>query len=191
MTPPAQPVSLEEAVKIAQSHHQAGRLAEAESMYRQILAVNPSQYDALHLLGILGSQIGRLEQAADLISRAIQLQPLNHVAHNNLGEILVKAKRLNEAIASFRQAIEIKPDYFHAQYNLGVALVQQGNGKDGLELIEKALLAQGFTPSQAKIKLARAHQKLGNHGIGSDLMAKEAGVIRFAEDASVKLLSQG
>jgi tetratricopeptide (TPR) repeat protein len=190
MTPPAQPVSIEEAVKLAQSHHQAGRLGEAESLYRQILAVNPNQYDALHLLGILGSQIGRLEQAAELISRAIQLQPLNHAAHNNLGETLAKAKRLDEAIVSFRRAIELKPDYFHAQYNLGVALVQQGNGKEGLELIEKAMLAQGQTPTQAKINLARTHQKLGNHGIGSDLMVKETGFIRFAENASIKLFFQ-
>ena len=39
-------------------HHQAGRFAEAETIYRQILAANPGDADALHLLGILANQTG-------------------------------------------------------------------------------------------------------------------------------------
>src|SRR5258707_1049883 len=35
----------------AASHHQAGRLAQAERLYRRILAVDPKHIDSLHLFG--------------------------------------------------------------------------------------------------------------------------------------------
>jgi thioredoxin-like negative regulator of GroEL len=56
-----------EALAVALQHHQAGRLAEAESIYRQILAVEPRHDDALHLLGDIARQVGRTGMAVDLI----------------------------------------------------------------------------------------------------------------------------
>ncbi|MFZ2065526.1 MAG: hypothetical protein WAV27_06055, partial [Xanthobacteraceae bacterium] len=52
-------------------YHQAGKLAEAESCYRKILAIDPSHFDSLHLLGVVAHQSGRSDLAADLISKAI------------------------------------------------------------------------------------------------------------------------
>ena len=40
--------------------HQAGHLPAAEQMYREILKVQPHNYDALHLLGVLLHQKGRV-----------------------------------------------------------------------------------------------------------------------------------
>jgi len=53
------------------AHHQAGRLAQAETLYRETLALEPDHADALHLLGVLASQIGRHDVAVELIDRAI------------------------------------------------------------------------------------------------------------------------
>lgn len=58
-------------IEIAIQHHQAGRLAEAEKIYRQILAQQPDHPDALHLLGVLAVQAGRLDAAVDLIMIAL------------------------------------------------------------------------------------------------------------------------
>ncbi len=46
-------MTLHHQLESAQSHHQAGRLAEAEKIYRQILAQQPDNPWALHLLGVL------------------------------------------------------------------------------------------------------------------------------------------
>jgi Flp pilus assembly protein TadD len=48
-------------------HHRAGRLQEAEALYRQILATAPNHADALHMLGVLSAQTGKQEAAAGLI----------------------------------------------------------------------------------------------------------------------------
>ena len=51
---------------VALSHHQAGRLAEAESLYRQICAIEPDHVDSLHYRGVLAGQIGRNDSAIAL-----------------------------------------------------------------------------------------------------------------------------
>src|SRR5947209_963658 len=43
---------------IGREHHRAGRLAPAEACYRRILAVEPANVTALHLLGLLAHQSG-------------------------------------------------------------------------------------------------------------------------------------
>ena len=43
-------VTIEQAFQTALAHHQAGRLAEAEALYRQILSVQPGHADALYFL---------------------------------------------------------------------------------------------------------------------------------------------
>ena len=56
-------------------YHQAGRLAEAEGIYRQILASSPNQAQAWHLLGALAYQRGNLAQAIEYTEHAVALKP--------------------------------------------------------------------------------------------------------------------
>ena len=44
----SQRVTVAQALELAIEHHNAGRLAEAEEIYTQILAALPNQHDALH-----------------------------------------------------------------------------------------------------------------------------------------------
>src|SRR4051812_34850404 len=70
VTPPARQL-----IDTAIAHHRAGRLAEAELIYRQILEQDADQPDALHLLGLIAHQVGRSDVAEPLIRRAIELAP--------------------------------------------------------------------------------------------------------------------
>ena len=81
-------MNLQQQLDSGLSHHQAGRLAEAERIYRQVLAQQPNHADALHLLGVLAVQAGRLDAAVELIRRAIRLKPDLAGAHVNLGNVL-------------------------------------------------------------------------------------------------------
>jgi protein O-GlcNAc transferase len=103
----------------AVAHHQADRLADAEALYRQVLAAAPDDIDALHLLGVLATQSNQHETAVALIRRAVALQPTIPVLHYNLGCALREALRPDEAESHFRQALVLQPDYPHALNNLG------------------------------------------------------------------------
>ena len=78
-------VTIPEAFALAFQYHQTGRLADAEALYRQILAEQPNHADALHHLGVIAHQAGHHDLAIALIRDAIALAPSNAAAHSNLG----------------------------------------------------------------------------------------------------------
>ena len=120
MTTPDQDKELE----IGLEHHTAGRLQEAEKIYRQILEKNPRHAGALHFLGAMALQMKRYKEGADLIRQAIAIDPSVPEYHNNLGSALMMlAGCLPEAIASLQKAIALKPDFGDAFHNLGIAYV--------------------------------------------------------------------
>lgn len=132
-------ITLDQALEIALRHHQAGQLAEAESIYRQILGVDPNHPGALHLLGVIAMQVGQLEVAVDLIGKAVARAPAIGVFHSNLGEAFRKLGRLDEAAAAFQTAIRLQPDLIDAHNNYGIVLVAQGNIPAGIAEFQKCI----------------------------------------------------
>ena len=76
-SPPASHSSLNAKLEAAIAHHQAGRLQEAERLYKEIIRANPEHADAIHLLGVIAHQAGHQQTAVDLISEAIDLEAGN------------------------------------------------------------------------------------------------------------------
>ena len=147
-------MTIAQAYDLAVQHHYAGRRAEAEALYRQILAAQPNHAGALHLLGLLAHQVGRHDRAVDLIRQSIAFDPSNPIAHSNLGEACRAMGRLDEAIAACRRALELKPDFPNAHLNLGNALREQGHLGEAAAVYRRAL--------QFKPDYPEAHNNLGN-----------------------------
>jgi tetratricopeptide (TPR) repeat protein len=130
---------MESKLSLAAKHHQAGNLAEAETLYRRILKAEPRNPDAHHLFGVLAHQLGRNDQAVEYIQQAIRLHPKFPAAHNNLGITLKDLGKLDEAIASYLQALRLKPDFAEAYYNLGNALKEKGRLEEAITNYQHAL----------------------------------------------------
>lgn len=125
--------------QLALQHHWAGRLSEAEAMYRQALGVDPNNVDALHLSGVLASQSGNFDLAVSLIRRAIKLNPRVPDFYGNLGIALHEAGKLDEAVASYQKALKLKPDYADAHYNLGNVFKDLGRLDEAASCYQHAL----------------------------------------------------
>jgi predicted O-linked N-acetylglucosamine transferase (SPINDLY family) len=170
--------TIDRTIQIAVQQHQAGRLAEAERNYRQVLAQQPNHADALHLLGVLAAQTGRLDAALDLIRRAIAICSTNAFYYSNLGKTLKDSGQLDQAIASYRQAIRLKPDYAEAHNNLGNALKNKGQLDEAIAAFRQAIR---FKPD-----LTEAHYNLGNalkdNGQLDEAIAAYCQAIRFNPD---------
>jgi protein O-GlcNAc transferase len=119
-------MTIPQALQTALQHHQAGRVTDAEALYRQILAVQPKNPDALHLLGMLARQLGRHESAADLIRQAIAVNPADPRYYLGLGSAELAQGRLDEAISAYRTTLQLKPGVAVAHSNLGAALREKG-----------------------------------------------------------------
>lgn len=103
---------------------QAGRLAEAEAAYRQVLDRERTNPDALHLLGVVTARRGDARAAAELIRRAIAARPDMPMFHNNLGNALVDTNALGAAAEAYRRAVQLAPNYAEAHANLGAVLAK-------------------------------------------------------------------
>ena len=140
-------------IQAAIEHHQAGRLAEAAALYRQVLAIDADHFDALHLLGVLADQSGNHRQAVELISKAVEREPAAFPAFNNLGLAHKALNNLDEACRAFEQAVALKPDYVEALGNLAFAYQAQGKLAEAMPLFRKVV---ALRPDSAE-----AHNNLG------------------------------
>jgi tetratricopeptide (TPR) repeat protein len=122
--------------------HQAGRLADAERTYSQILAVDPEHCDCLHLVGVILHQRGKHAQAVAQIDLSLAKNPNNASAWNNRGTALYKLKRLDEAIASYDRALAIAPAFAFALSNRGAALFALKRFDEALTSYDHALAVQ-------------------------------------------------
>ncbi len=123
----------------ATAHHQAGRLPEAEVIYRQILDAEPENADALHRLGILAIQTQNYAAAIELIFRAAELRPDSALVFGSLGQALAAAGRADKAITAFRRAIELRPDLLDALFGLSLALQSTGRRDEALIAYQRLL----------------------------------------------------
>ena len=121
------------------AHHQAGRLAEAEALYRETIAAEPNHADALHLLGVIASQVGRHEVAVQLIDLAIGQDAPNSLYHSNRGLVLQRLGRFAEALASYDRALALRPDYPEALFNRAVSLQALARFEEALAGYDRAL----------------------------------------------------
>jgi tetratricopeptide (TPR) repeat protein len=148
--------------QLAHGHalYRQGRLGEAAATLRRLLADQPHNSQALHLLGITVGQMGRAGEAVELIRTAVRLEPSNPIMHANLGNALQETGRHAEAAEEYGRAIALKADFAGAHRGLGVALVYLGHAEEGLASLEQALR---LVPADAQIHndLGAALQQLG------------------------------
>jgi predicted O-linked N-acetylglucosamine transferase (SPINDLY family) len=119
--------------------HQQGRLADAESLYRQIIAADPKLFAPLYLLGVLRLQQGDSEEAVALLARALAINPNDPAAHTHYGMALVGQRRFAEAVPAFDHALALAPGAAAALMGRGAALRVLARHSEALRDYEAAL----------------------------------------------------
>jgi len=137
--PPAAPADADRLALEGLALHRQGKLAEAEALYRQVLAARADHADGLQLLGALVLQLGRTDEAVALLRRAVEVKPVYPEAHNNLAAALQKSGALDEALSHWETAVSQRPDYAQAYGNLAKALLEKGRGGLALAAWQRAV----------------------------------------------------
>jgi len=176
------PMEISRSVHVAIENHQAGRLAQAEALYRRILTIDSNNFDALHLLGVLAYQSGNHQEAVELISKAIRQDSTAFPAFNNLG--------LVEAVVAAQLNVIIYPEIGMDPMTMKVAslrlapvqMAAWGHPETtGLSTIDYYLSAEDFEPPGGEQyyreqlillpHLGSSYQRLGISPVSVDLNA--------------------
>lgn len=134
--------------------HRAGKLAQAQERYQQVLLLQPKHFDALHFLGVIAAQTGNFSRAVDLIGEALELDPHCAEAYNNRGNALQNLQQCDAALESYDRAIALRPDYAEAYNNRGFALQDLKQFEAALQNYDRAI---ALMPDYAE-----AHNNRGN-----------------------------
>jgi len=130
---------LDEMFSLAARHHQKGNYKDAESLYKQILEVNPTHYQSLGNLGLLAKQFNKYNISRRLLEKAIQINPNRADDHNYLGSIFQELGETRQAIDCYQQAIQITPNHADTYHNLGVLMTQVGKIQQAVGYYQQAI----------------------------------------------------
>ncbi len=142
-----------ELLACARGHLEAERWQEAEPICLRVLALQPCNEVALHLLCVGAFQSGNLRQALDYAMQSLAVSPQQAGVHNNTGLILQTLGEYEEAAARYRRAIVLWPNNPIAYFNLGNVLRDERRLDEARACYETALQ---ISPNFAKAHVALA-----------------------------------
>ena len=137
----------------ARGHHQAGRLLEAERLYKRLAAERPADAMLLSRLGAALAGQGKLVEALAALRRALEIDADLVDALNNIGIVHRLQGRAEAAAEAFNRALAIRPDQLSAHVNLGALLYDAGKLDEAEQVYRRAL---AIDPD-----VAEAHNGLG------------------------------
>jgi len=128
-------MSIDDAIR----HHEAGRLREARRLYESMLGAEPHHPDALHLLGVLLTQVGEFEGAIENIRAALDINQDSALFQSSLAQAYFRSGKLAEAIETLESVVAGQPDSFQAFSDLGAALQQSGELGRAIEAYRRSI----------------------------------------------------
>lgn len=137
----------------------SGKNAEAETIFRKILATDPEHLAAINGLGFALLNQGNPKEARPHFERILALEPNSPGPLNGLARCLRDEGDLDGAIKVWERALKVSPGPNDCSYSLGLAYVQQGQLSKAIPLLEMSLQAN---PNDPQIKQALEKARAAN-----------------------------
>ena len=132
-------IKLEETIKQAIDLQKKNFYTEAESLYHNCLAIQPTNHTANFNLGVMYHELGRLSEAVKRYKKAIQFKPNQFLTHFNLGLALKDLNKLDDAKISFEKTIILNPRHIEAYNFLGFVLQKLNKFEESEISLKKAI----------------------------------------------------
>jgi predicted O-linked N-acetylglucosamine transferase (SPINDLY family) len=149
--------------------HRQGRTAEAEAVYRAVLAHEPNRFEAQYLLAHLKYELGNASEAHALVSRALALNPQSPEAWSLLSGVMFSLGRREDALAACNKALALNPSDPDALHNRGILLIKLARPADALVDFDRALshrsdfISALFNRANILIELSRHEEALKSY----------------------------
>ncbi len=116
-----------------------GQFAEAVSTCQKVLRNEPSNIDALFLLGRAHCQQGQLEAGAELFRKIVTLRPDHGPANSLLGRVLADTGKPQDALPHFERATTTNPDDVIARLGKADTLFTLNRPAEAVDEFDKVL----------------------------------------------------
>ena len=123
----------------ASALHQAGRLDEAEALYKRVIEKDKRQFGAYNLLGVLSAQRGDLKAAIRYATQALKINPNSAETHVNLARMQAESQNHAAALKSLQQALAINPRFALAHNNAAALLLSLQRPTEALNHADQAV----------------------------------------------------
>ena len=120
-------------------HYKGGSLADATRCFDHVLALEPSNPEAMSCRGLVALAVGDTQEAEKWLRRAVAAAPDYPAAHNNLGHVLLFDGRPHEALMPLRRCLELTPANASAWNNLGTAHLREESLTDAEAAYRRAI----------------------------------------------------
>jgi SAM-dependent methyltransferase/tetratricopeptide (TPR) repeat protein len=171
--------------------HRAGRLADAERLYRAVPEGGPQGAESRYLIGIIAMQLNRLQRAVEWIGKALALNEPMPQWHYNLAVAQQNLGHLEDAAAHYRRTIALKPDFAEAHGNLGQVLAVQGMLAEAAQSYERAAsLRPRFAPYNDNLARALLGMGRAQDALDAVMRAFDAGATADTKQLAVLCLSR-
>jgi tetratricopeptide (TPR) repeat protein len=141
--------------------HGAGRLREAQQLYRQVLGIEPGSLDALSNLALVSAQMAEFAPAEEMLSALIRREPRYAGARVNLALVLHQQNKYDQAIQCAEDALKVLSDNKSRQKlqnTLALSLMGAKRHGEALELLQKMTAAHpGFAGGHNLLGTAYTH----------------------------------
>ena len=120
-------VEFNDLVAEAVKHHEAGRLTEADAIYRAALALSPGHAAVTQNLGVIAATLGQHDAAITRFDEVIAREPAYVSAHYNRAAALQALGRTRDAIKGFSRVCALEPGHYDAHRALGFLWLSVGD----------------------------------------------------------------
>lgn len=134
------------------AHQQQGRMAEAELVYRGVLAQAPRHGMAWQLLGLVLAQTGRIGEGIAALRQSVEHQPADAGTYNNLAKALMSAGEMAAALEACEQALHLNPVLTSAYCTRAQWLLQAGRVELARADVARALSIEPRHPAALALR---------------------------------------
>jgi tetratricopeptide (TPR) repeat protein len=130
------------------------QMAEAETLFRAQLDVEPDDVDALNNLACTLRDQLRLDEALETLRAGATAHPKSALLWNNLGTVMSALGDAERSLVFFDEAVRLDPDYAKAIYNRANLKVLINDLKGAKEDAQKALTLTRLPTDAAMMRLS-------------------------------------
>ena len=116
---------------------------KAEQAFRQSIALNSNDAEALSYYALFLAFEGRTDEALDRGQRALEIDPLAPLINMNVGWTYFAIGRPDGALDQSAKMIEIGPDFYGAYWLKGAVRLAEGRYADAVEELQRAVSLGG------------------------------------------------